>query len=81
MQKHRTELSPDITVGEDRIQTIVHFWNGLRACDDSGATTWEVLDSLEKKVTECMYHDPPDMQGAESLTAKAALLIAGNRDL
>lgn len=82
MNGHCAELSPDDPqVDEARIWEIVNFWNGLRTCGESGATTWEVLESLEHQVTECLCDDPPNIRGAESLTAQAALLIAGFTDL
>ena len=76
------ELSPDDPQATDaRRQQLIEFWNELRTCGNSGATTWEVLESLERQVTECLDHDPPDVGGAESLTARAALLMMGQSDL
>ena len=61
---------------------IIHFWNELHTCGNPGATTWEVLESLEMEVMECLYRrSPPDTVRAESLTAQAALLIDGFIDL
>lgn len=72
------QLSPDEPQATDaRRQQLIEFWNELRTCGDSGATTWEVLDALENEVTGCLYRSPPDVDRAESLTAQAALLIAG----
>jgi hypothetical protein len=78
MKIHCTELSPDDpqTV-EARCQQIIDFWNWLRTCGDPGATTWEVLEPLERQVTEYLDDVPPNMGGAESTTALAALFIAG----
>jgi hypothetical protein len=82
MNSHCTELSPDNPrEREERIQRIVDFWNALRASDTPGTTTWDVLEPLEQLVTEYLDHDPPDVGWAESLTAQAALLIAGYSDL
>lgn len=76
------ELSPDDPQATNaRCQRVVEFWNELRTWGDSGATTWEVLESLERQVTECLDHAPPEVGEAESLTALAALLIAGQSDL
>jgi hypothetical protein len=75
------ELSPDDPQSTARCQQLIGFWNGLRTCGDSGATTWEVLDALENEVTGCLYRSPPDIGQAESLTAQAALLIAGFTEL
>ena len=78
MNTHCAELSPDDphTV-EVRRQQLVEFWNDLRTCGDPGATTWEVLELLERQATECLDYEPPDFRRAESVTALAALLIAG----
>ncbi len=82
MKSCSPELSPDESWASNaRWKWIVHFWNELRTCGNPGATTWEVLESLERQVTECLDHDPPDIGEAESLTALAALLIAGQNDL
>ena len=76
------ELSPDDPhVTDARRQQLIEFWNELRTCGDPGATTWVVLESLERQVTECLDHDPPNVGGAESLTALAALLMMGQGDL
>ena len=69
------ELSPDDPQATDtRRQRLVEFWNELRTCGKSGATTWEVLDALENEVTGCLYRSSPDINRAESLTAQAACL-------
>lgn len=65
---------------ENRAGRIADWWNQLRIGDDSGATTWEVLDSLERQVMECLIRDPPDLPMADSLTAKAALLMIDGCD-
>ena len=78
MNAHCTNLSPDDPqIVEARRQQLVEFWNELRTCGDPGATTWEVLEPLERQATEYLDNDPPDIRGAESTTAQAALLIAG----
>jgi len=79
VKKYCCGLSPGKlpTRADDRFRQIADWWSQLRIGDDSGATTWEVLDALERQVTECLTRDPPDVAKAESVTAKAALLIAG----
>lgn len=62
---------------KSRIARIIAFWNELRVCDETGWTTWEVLELLEREVTECLNRDPPDISYAEGLTAKAKFLIIG----
>ena len=65
---------------EDHVGQIADWWSQLRIGNDPGTTTWEVLDSLECQVMECLTRDPPDLSKAESLTAKAALLMIGGCD-
>jgi hypothetical protein len=65
----------------DRQRQIARWWDQLRAGEDPGATTWEVLDPLERQVTDCLGRDPPDLDRADRLTAKAFLLVAGQEDL
>ena len=78
MATHCAELSPDDPQNiEARRQQIIDFWNELRTYGDPGATTWEVLEPLERQVTEYLDDAPSDLRGAESTTAHAALLIAG----
>lgn len=64
----------------DRTDQIVGVWNSLRTGDDPGATNWEVLERLEREVTDCLAKRPPDVMNAWSKTAKALLLIAGGSD-
>ena len=82
MKMYCCELSPGnfpLQTG-NHIRQIVDWWNQLRIGNDSGTTTWEVLDLLERQVMECLRRDPPDLSKAESLTAKAALLMTGGCD-
>jgi hypothetical protein len=61
----------------DSHRSIVDWWNAFSVCDRPGGSTWEVLDDIQRQVTECLSRDPPDIGQAESLTARAALLMAG----
>ena len=75
-----TQLLPfpdDAEEPSEAIQQILDFWNALRVCDESGATTWEVLEKLEHEVTDCFAPLSPDLNKAVSLTAYAMLLVAG----
>ena len=82
MLTYRSKLSPGTNrKASSRYRQIVDFWTGLHNGEGPGETTWEVLDELELLVTDSLSHDPPDFRTAESLTAKAALLIAGCIDL
>ena len=75
-------LSPDDPrVTDARCQKVIDFWNALGTGGESGATTWEVLDRFQNEVTDCLYRNPPDIDRAYSLTAEAALLIAGMGEL
>ena len=63
---------------DDRIRPLVEFWSVLRVCEETGRTSWETLESLERQVTECLVRGTAsDLLHAESLTARAQLLIAG----
>jgi hypothetical protein len=82
MVYHQNGLPPvGVRLDEFRIRRIVEFWNYLRACDETGETSWETLEPLERAVTECLSRDPPDIDAADSLTAKAFFLIVGQGDL
>lgn len=72
---------PTILSGRKRqIDFIVEVWNDFRTCDDHGATTWEVLESLERAVTDCLACDPPRIDEAEGLTCQAMLLMTGQME-
>jgi len=58
-----------------RCSLVRDFWKALDDDGDPGATTWEALDRLRDKVTAALRRRPPDYGLAESLTAKAALLM------
>ena len=82
MNAHCDKLSPEqLGTQERQTEAIVSMWNELRVGGNSGATTWEVLDALERQVSECLCRKPPDLGEARSLTYKAALLMAGSDDL
>ena len=62
---------------KERIQRVIDFWTALYVGGDSGETTWGVLDGIQAQVTDGLSREPKDIGLAESLTAYAALLIAG----
>jgi hypothetical protein len=71
-------LSPALSATDrERIQRLVDFWNVYMADGDSGETTKEVLEELQREVTDCLYRDPPDINLAERWTARAFHLIEG----
>ena len=80
--KDSTILSPGLSVEDrERVRRIAEFWNDYATCGDSGETSREVLEELQQEVTDCLYGNPPDIDCAEGLTARAMLLIAGYQEL
>lgn len=58
-----------------RIRLLDDFWRQLGCCDDSGATTREALDQIERQVDQCLYRQVPDIVTAEALTALALKML------
>ncbi len=78
---HPRELLPDEpSRSERRTRLIIEFWSSLDNEGETGATTWEALDRLRERVTTALLKRPPDLGLAESVTARAALLMAGYRE-
>lgn len=76
---HPLELLRDDPIEtERRRKLIIEFWAALESDGDSGATTWEALDRMRERVRTALFRRPPDICLAESLTAQAALLLAGD---
>lgn len=71
--------SPHVLLSsEARIkERIVAFWNELRVTEDIGVTSWEVLETIEREVTECLNHAPPDIGRAMTLTLGAQFMVVG----
>jgi hypothetical protein len=65
---------PDL---EWRLHQIRAFWEQLYVGENPGETTWEELDALRDQVTEALASNPPNVTFGETLTAYAALLMAG----
>ena len=61
----------------DPEEAIKAFWASLEEGGDAGCTTWEVLDPIRDKVTECLAQSPPDIARASRLTALAIALTEG----
>jgi len=79
--KNCHELSPGGRAPpNDRHQWIIDWWNAFSVCDRPGGTTWEVLDDIQRQVAECLSREPPDLVNAESLTARAMILMDGLSD-
>lgn len=70
-------LLPDEPAEEGwKPELICEFWSALYNDGDAGAATWEALDCIRDRVTAALGKQPPDCSLAESLTAKAALMIS-----
>jgi len=63
--------------GQPEALLIADFWNDLRASDELDPTIWEVLEPIERQVTECLDRSPPKYGEAKSLTAQTQLFLAG----
>jgi hypothetical protein len=78
MKLHFDGLSPDDPSDpKNRLQEVINFWNGFGCRQDAGETTWGILEEIQIQVTECLRQQSPDLEEAERLTAKAALLLTG----
>ena len=75
MCSSREVLPEKPTEYERKHRLIIEFWTTLYDEGDAGAATWEALDRLRDRVTTALREQPPDIRLAESLTARAALLI------
>ena len=64
----------------ERRQRIVDWWLDLSRGGDAGAATWEVLESIQDRVTASICGSPPDIRSAESLTALAFALVSGQEE-
>jgi hypothetical protein len=80
MSVRRAEVLPTGTQADiERREDLIRWWQEISRSGDAGATTWEVLDRLRDRVTECLYMCPPDLCLAESFTAQALFLIECGR--
>lgn len=68
-------------VGPDKA-CLAEFWNKLRIDDDPGGTTWDVLEPIERRVTDLLYGGTvEEIRLASRLTAKARYLWLGGRTI
>jgi hypothetical protein len=74
-------LPGSVLTSADRIDLVIDFWNGLRVSNDPGSTNWEVLEDLERQVTDCLYSSLVELNKAERLTAQAMLLMTGELEI
>ncbi len=79
MHRKRALSPEEPTEFERKRRLIIEFWTALYNDGDAGAASWEALDRLSDRVTTALRKRPPDLGLAESLTAKAALLIASRK--
>ncbi len=77
MTDQRDSSTRGVKLHDSRIQRIVEFWNDVGFRDDAGATTWDVLRSLERVVSESLMNSPPNLPKADAVTARAARLLDG----
>jgi hypothetical protein len=67
--------SDDFGEYEDRKRDIAQYWNDLSFVDDSGGTTWDVLDAIRTEVTELLADGSRDaVIAATRLTARVEYL-------
>ena len=78
---HHGLSSAEPRISGARYRLIAEFWSALEPDGETGAANREDLDMLRQQVTECLMRDPPDMRTADSITARAALMIAGCRNV
>lgn len=58
---------------------LVKFWVELRNDDSLDSTIWRVLEPLERRVTDCLFHErPPDIGAARRLTIRAIEILNCN---
>lgn len=73
-------LGQSCGVGPDKAN-LAEFWNRLRVIDDPGGTTWDVLEPIERRVTDLLYGGTDEeIRLASRLTAKASYLWQGGRN-
>lgn len=73
------ELSPGFYPKDERLLAIKRWWAELYSDGDSGAARWDVLDELQNQVMDALGMSPPDIVRAESVTARAALIMEGSK--
>ena len=71
MSNHGTELP----LGDSERALIVEFWNQVALCDEPRGASRELLEELERTVTDCLYCKPADLLGARAATAKAIFIF------
>lgn len=62
---------------EERISNLKSCWRAILHGRSPGSTSWEVLEHLYYLAERSLAADPPDVDQAESLTARALCEMAG----
>ena len=73
-------LFPDesLSTTYQRLEAIESFWNQYEVdCDNSGETALRGLEKERDLVISLLRQVPPDLIGAEGMTAYAVLLMTG----
>ena len=76
---HQGPSPGDPDDSSERLFQIFQFWErfDLSRGGTPGETTLEELEAIKSEVLAALAANPPDITRAESLTAYAALLMAG----
>jgi len=75
------ELSLDDARLDELRPQIAEYWSQLWDCENSGGTTWDVLEEIGQQVTECLERGfPEEVFRALELTAKAEFLRRAGGD-
>lgn len=77
--KRQLSTSPAQLSSSSRAKQIAEFWNSLRTCEELDTAIWEVLEPIERQVTEYLDRSPPLLTQAESVTAQVMIMLAGKR--
>ncbi len=75
------ESSDEPPSDNERIANLHFFWRALLHGKSPGSTSWEVLEHLYYLAERSLAEDPPDIDQAESLTARALRKMAGIEEL
>lgn len=79
LQRNDRSTTSELTTADLlKIRWIIEFWDLIRVTEELGATTWGVLERLEREVADALHQDPPDLRKADAATSKAMAHIAGD---
>ncbi len=67
---------PDGLIDPELTEGLIVFWNEFSVLENPGGTTWDVLEELQRRVTDCLARGTPqDLLLAHRLTAQAICLL------